>query len=110
MTSMTEAAAGIRIRPLDELDISEIVAIDEAISGHYRPEVWERRIGYYLRRAPPRPPVAPVERRAGGIILAEARDRAFGVDRRPGRSSGLRCGARPPSLSPGSSHYEGIAF
>jgi hypothetical protein len=30
-----------RIRPVDELDISAVVAIDEKIGGRYRPEVWE---------------------------------------------------------------------
>jgi len=34
---MTETTPGVRIRPLDELDISDIVAIDEKISGRYRP-------------------------------------------------------------------------
>jgi ribosomal protein S18 acetylase RimI-like enzyme len=77
---MTETAAGIRIRPLDELDISDIVAIDEAISGHYRPEVWERRISYYLRRAPESSVVAEVDGKVAGFMLGEIRSGEFGQE------------------------------
>ncbi|MBW8877392.1 MAG: GNAT family N-acetyltransferase [Acidobacteria bacterium] len=77
---MTETAAGIRIRPLDELDISAIVAIDEAISGRYRPEVWERRISYYLRRAPEASLVAEVDGKVSGFMLGEVRSGEFGLE------------------------------
>ncbi|HYX25786.1 MAG TPA: GNAT family N-acetyltransferase [Thermoanaerobaculia bacterium] len=77
---MTETAAGIRIRPLDELDISAIVAIDEAISGRYRPEVWERRISYYLRRAPEASLVAEVDGKVAGFMLGEVRSGEFGLE------------------------------
>jgi ribosomal protein S18 acetylase RimI-like enzyme len=80
MTAMTETAAGIRIRPLDELDISAIVAIDEAISGRYRPEVWERRISYYLRRAPEASLVAEVDGKVAGFMLGEVRSGEFGLE------------------------------
>jgi len=80
MTTMTETAAGIRIRPLDELDITAIVAIDEAISGLYRPEVWERRISYYLRRAPEASLVAEVDGKVAGFMLGEVRSGEFGLD------------------------------
>lgn len=77
---MTETAVGIRIRPLDELDISDIVAIDEAISGRYRPEVWERRISYYLRRAPEASLVAEVDGKVAGFMLGEVRSGEFGLE------------------------------
>ena len=32
----------VAIRPLNEMDLDDVVAIDEKISGSYRPEVWER--------------------------------------------------------------------
>lgn len=80
MITMTQTAAGIRIRPLDELDITAIVAIDEAISGRYRPEVWERRIGYYLRRAPEASLVAEVDGKVAGFMLGEVRSGEFGLD------------------------------
>ena len=80
MTDRTETAAGIRIRPLDELDISDIVAIDEAISGRYRPEVWERRISYYLRRAPESSVVAEVDGKVAGFMLGEVRSGEFGLE------------------------------
>jgi hypothetical protein len=48
---MAQTIAGVRIRPLDELDIGSIVRIDERISGIYRPEVWERRVTYRSPRS-----------------------------------------------------------
>jgi ribosomal protein S18 acetylase RimI-like enzyme len=77
---MTETAAGIRIRPLDELDISDIVAIDEKIGGRYRPEVWERQISYYLRRAPEASVVAEVDGKVAGFMLGEIRFGEFGLE------------------------------
>ena len=70
---MTETIPGVRIRPLDELDISDIVAIDEKISGRYRPEVWESRIGYYLRRDPEASVVAESGGEVVGFMLCEVR-------------------------------------
>jgi ribosomal protein S18 acetylase RimI-like enzyme len=72
--------AEIRIRPLDELDISDIVAIDEKIGGRYRPEVWERRIGYYLRRDPEASLVAVADGRVVGFMLGEVRSGDFGLE------------------------------
>jgi ribosomal protein S18 acetylase RimI-like enzyme len=77
---MTETDSGIRIRPLDEMDISAIVAIDEKISGRYRPEVWERRIGYYLRRDPESSVVAEIDGRVSGFMLGEVRSGEFGLE------------------------------
>jgi ribosomal protein S18 acetylase RimI-like enzyme len=77
---MTETAPGIRIRALDELDISDIVTIDEKISGRYRPEVWERQIGYYLRRASETSVVAEVDGKVAGFMLGEVRSHEFGLE------------------------------
>jgi ribosomal protein S18 acetylase RimI-like enzyme len=77
---MTAAEAAIRFRPLDELDISDIVAIDERIGGHYRPEVWERQIGYYLRRDPEASVVAEVDGKVAGFMLGEVRSGEFGLE------------------------------
>jgi ribosomal protein S18 acetylase RimI-like enzyme len=77
---MTETTPGVRIRPLDELDISDIVAIDEKISGRYRPEVWERQIGYYLRRDPEASVVAEIDGRVAGFMLGEVRSGEFGLE------------------------------
>jgi ribosomal protein S18 acetylase RimI-like enzyme len=76
----SEPAAGLRIRPLDELDISPIVAIDEKISGRYRPEVWERQIGYYLRRDPEGSVVAEAGGTVVGFMLGEVRSVEFGLE------------------------------
>jgi ribosomal protein S18 acetylase RimI-like enzyme len=68
------------IRPVDELDIDSIVAIDEKISGRYRPEVWERRIGYHLRRDPEASVVAESGGKVVGFMLGEVRSGEFGLD------------------------------
>src|SRR3954449_1524178 len=77
---MTETTPGIRIRPLDELDISDIVAVDEKLSGRYRPEVWERQIGYYLRRDPDASFVAEAGGKVVGFMLGEVRSGEFGLE------------------------------
>ena len=77
---MTETTPGVRIRPLDEMDISDIVAIDEKISGRYRPEVWERQIGYYLRRDPDASVVAEIDGKVAGFMLGEVRSGEFGLE------------------------------
>jgi ribosomal protein S18 acetylase RimI-like enzyme len=77
---MTETTPEIRIRSLDELDISDIVAVDEKLSGRYRPEVWERQIGYYLRRDPDASFVAEAGGRVVGFMLGEVRSGEFGLE------------------------------
>jgi ribosomal protein S18 acetylase RimI-like enzyme len=77
---MPETQAEVRVRPLDELDIDAIVNIDEKISGDYRPEVWERRIGYYLRRDPEASVVAEVGGQVVGFMLGEVRSGEFGLE------------------------------
>ncbi|HEX5758658.1 MAG TPA: GNAT family N-acetyltransferase [Thermoanaerobaculia bacterium] len=76
----TPSAIPIRIRPLDELDIGAIVDIDEKIGGRYRPEVWERRIGYYIRRDPEASQVAEVDGKVVGFMLGEVRSGEFGLE------------------------------
>lgn len=77
---MADTTTQVRIRPLDEMDISAIVGIDEKIGGAYRPEVWERRIGYYLRRDPDTSVVAEVDGRVVGFMLGEVRSGEFGLE------------------------------
>jgi ribosomal protein S18 acetylase RimI-like enzyme len=77
---MIDTTSSVSIRPLDELDISDIVRIDERILGTYRPEVWERRIGYYLRRDPETSVVALLEGRVVGFMLGEVRSGEFGLE------------------------------
>ena len=80
MNTMIDTTSEVSIRPLDELDISDIVRIDEKILGTYRPEVWERRIGYYLRRDPETSVVAVVGGRVVGFMLGEVRSGEFGLE------------------------------
>lgn len=77
---MTDDTSEVRIRPLDELDIDDIVAIDEKIGGEYRPEVWETRVGYYLRRDPEAPVVADLDGQVIGFMLGEVRSGEFGLE------------------------------
>ena len=77
---MSSIASDIRIRPLSELDISRIVSIDERLTGVYRPEVWERRVGYYLRRDPEASVVAEADGRVVGFMLGEVRSGEFGIE------------------------------
>lgn len=72
--------AELVIRPVEELDIEEIAAIDEKIGGRYRPEVWEKRLFYYLRRDPEGSFVATAEGKVVGFMLGEVRSGEFGME------------------------------
>jgi len=77
---MPEVEPMTKIRPLDELDIGSIVKIDERITGQYRPEIWERRVGYYLRRDPDSSRVAEVDGKVVGFMLGDVRAGEFGLE------------------------------
>jgi len=70
----------VKVRSLDTVDIGDVVAIDEKISGEYRPDVWDRRIAYYLRRDPDAALVAELEGRVVGFMLGEVRAGEFGLE------------------------------
>ncbi|MGH2379278.1 MAG: GNAT family N-acetyltransferase [Candidatus Limnocylindria bacterium] len=72
--------AEARIRPLTELDIDAITRIDERITGRYRPEVWEQRVVYYIRRDPDAPKVAERDGKVVGFMLGEVRGGEFGLE------------------------------
>jgi ribosomal protein S18 acetylase RimI-like enzyme len=77
---MANVTTGVRVRPLDELDIGGIVRIDERISGTYRPEYWENRVMYYLRRDPQSSQVAEIDGKVVGFMLADVRAGEFGLE------------------------------
>lgn len=77
---MTDTQTGVRVRPLDELDIERIVRIDEQITGIYRPDFWEQRVMYYLRRDPDCSQVAEVDRKVVGFMLGDVRAGEFGLE------------------------------
>jgi len=81
---MVQKTEDIQIRPVSELDIGDIVEIDERLSGQYRPEVWEHRIGYYLRRDPEVSVVAQVNGQVVGFMLGEVRSGDFGLEEATG--------------------------
>jgi ribosomal protein S18 acetylase RimI-like enzyme len=68
------------VRPLTELDIEGITRIDELVSGRYRPEFWEARVGYYLRRDPEACRVAEAGGTVVGFMLADVRGGEFGLE------------------------------
>ena len=70
----------MRIRPLSELDIEAICRIDERITGRYRPEVWEDRVAYYIRRDPESSQVAEQDGKVIGFMLGEVRGGEFGLE------------------------------
>jgi ribosomal protein S18 acetylase RimI-like enzyme len=74
------AETAVHIRPVEELDIEPIAAIDEKIGGRYRPEVWERRVFYYLRRDPEGSFVATAGGEVVGFMLGEVRSGEFGLE------------------------------
>lgn len=75
---MTEA--DVRIRALEDTDIGDITTLDEKLGGRYRPESWERRLGYYLRRDPESSTVAEADGRVVGFMLGEVRSGEFGLE------------------------------
>ncbi len=75
---MTQQAARIRI--LDTIDIGVVTDIDEKITGKYRPDEWERRIAYYLRRDPDAALVAEIDGDVVGFMLGEVRSGEFGLE------------------------------
>jgi len=72
--------ADVRIRPVTELDIESICRIDERITGKYRPEVWEDRVVYFIRRDPDSSQVAEVAGKVVGFMLGEVRGGEFGME------------------------------
>lgn len=70
----------VRIRPITELDLDAITRIDERITGRYRPEVWEQRVVYYIRRDPDAPKAAELDGKVVGFMLGEVRGGEFGLD------------------------------
>lgn len=77
---MNESSTKLEIRPVEELDIEDIAGIDEKIGGEYRPEVWENRIFYYIRRDAEASLVALADRKVVGFMLGEIRAGEFGME------------------------------
>jgi len=77
---MTESSQEVQIRMLEDTDIGGITSLDEKIGGQYRPEVWENRIGYYLRRDPEALVVAEAGGKVVGFMLGEVRSGEFGLE------------------------------
>ena len=70
----------VQVRPVADADLGDIVALDEKISGKYRPDVWEKRLGYYVRRDPDASVVAVSDGRVLGFMFGEVRSGEFGLE------------------------------
>ena len=77
---LRHVADEVRIRPMTELDIDGITRIDERITRKYRPEVWEQRVGYYIRRDAESSQVAEVNGSVAGFMMGEVRGGEFGLE------------------------------
>ena len=77
---MNETGSEVQIRMLEDTDIGGITSLDEQLGGQYRPEVWERRLGYYLRRDPEALVVAEAGGKVVGFMLGEVRSGEFGLE------------------------------
>ncbi len=70
----------ISLRPISELDIEAVSAIDEKITGSYKPEEWENRFTYYLRRDPGTSLIAECDGNTVGFMLGDVRSGEFGME------------------------------
>ena len=77
---MSQVATDVKIRPLDELDLNGIVQIDEKITGIYRPDIWEQRVMFYIRRDPGASQVAESGGKVVGFMLGDCRAGEFGLE------------------------------
>lgn len=80
MTETTGTSKAVVVRALDSVDIGAVVRIDEIITGQYRPDEWESRILYYLRRDPDAALVAEIDGEVVGFMLGEVRSGEFGLE------------------------------
>lgn len=83
-SSPSSVADYLVVRPVNELDLDGIVEIDEIISGEYRPEIWEERVSYYLRRDPDASQAALLDGKVVGFMLGEVRSGEFGEEQLTG--------------------------
>jgi len=77
---MPDVQSPTRVRPLDELDIGSVVRIDERITGVYRPEIWEQRVAYYIRRDPEASRVVEMDGKVVGFMFGDLRAGEFGLE------------------------------
>ena len=76
--------ADVTLRPLTELDLEAVTSIDEKISGSYRPDEWENRVAYYIRRDAELSLVAVQGKDVVGFMLGEVRSGEFGLEETAG--------------------------
>lgn len=66
------------IRTLSEHDAEGVTRVDEKLTGSYRPQDWETRITYAIRRDPEGSLVAEIDGRVVGFVLSDVRGEEFG--------------------------------
>lgn len=78
--TMNKTDIQIQVREMDSVDIGDVVRIDELITGKYRPDDWEDRLSYHLRREPDGAKVAELDGEIVGFMLGEVRTGEFGLE------------------------------
>lgn len=81
---MAVPAPDVVVRPLSDTDIEAITRIDEKVGGTYRPDFWEERVAYYLRRDPESSRVAEIGGDVVGFMLGDLRGGEFGLEETSG--------------------------
>ena len=81
---MAVTAPDVVVRPLSDTDIEAITRIDEKVGGTYRPDFWEDRVAYYLRRDPESSRVAEIGGEVVGFMLGDMRGGEFGLEETSG--------------------------
>src|SRR5262245_44583209 len=81
---MPQTTEEVTIRPLADVDIDAITRIDEKVTGTYRPDFWENRVAYYLRRDPEASRVAEIDGEVVGFMLGDVRGGEFGLEETSG--------------------------
>ena len=81
---MAVTAPDVVVRPLSDTDIEAITRIDEKVGGTYRPDFWEDRVAYYLRRDPESSRVAEIGGEVVGFMLGDVRGGEFGLEETSG--------------------------
>jgi GNAT superfamily N-acetyltransferase len=72
------------LRPLSEHDVEDILRIDEALTGGRRPEHWDARITYAIRRDAEGSWVAEEGGKVIGFVFADVRGEEFGFSQPTG--------------------------
>ncbi len=81
MSKLSPADEAIQIRAMKEQDIPFIVAIDNEISTHHRPNMWKSEIQHYLKKPESICLVAELQEVVVGFMIGAIHPWLFGVEK-----------------------------